>query len=180
MPQRFSRDEFHCWAEGQSTRYERVCGEPVAMSPERIQHVRVKARVWAALDRAIAAAGVDCEALSDGVTIEVDEDTDYEPDAVVNCGPPASPDAIAAANPVVVVEVLSPGTQSIDTSDKLAGYFRLASVQHYLVVSTRRSEVIHHRREGGAIVSHVVSVGAIELDPPGITIDIGELYPLQR
>jgi len=106
--------------------------------------------------------------------------TDYEPDAVVNCGPPASPDAIAAANPVVVVEVLAPGTKSIDTSDKLAGYFRLASVQHYLVVSTRRSEVIHHRREGGAIVSHVVSVGAIELDPPGITIDIGELYPLQR
>jgi Uma2 family endonuclease len=152
MPQRLSREEFHCWAEGQSTRYERVGGEPVAMSPERIQHVRVKARVWAALDRAIAAAGVDCEALSDGVTIEVDADTDYEPDAVVNCGPPASPDAIAAANPVIVVEVLAPGTQSIDTSDKLAGYFRLASVQHYLVVSTRRSEVIHHRRAAGAIV----------------------------
>jgi Uma2 family endonuclease len=180
MPQRLSREEFHCWAEGQSTRYERVGGEPVAMSPERIQHVRVKARVWAALDRAIAAAGVDCEALSDGVTIEVDEDTDYEPDAVVNCGPPASPDAIAAANPVVVVEVLSPGTQAIDTSDKLAGYFRLASVQHYLVVSTRRREVIHHRREGAAIVSHVVNVGAIELDPPGITIDIADLYPPQR
>ena len=33
--------------------------------------VRVKARVWAALDRAIATAGVDCEALNDGVTIEV-------------------------------------------------------------------------------------------------------------
>jgi Uma2 family endonuclease len=85
--------------------------------PERIQHVRVKARVWAALDRAIASAGVDCEALSDGVTIEVDDDTDYEPDAIVNCGPCASPDAIAATNPVIVVEVLSPATQSIDTSD---------------------------------------------------------------
>ena len=180
MAQRLTREEFQQWADGQPARYERVCGEPVAMSPERIQHVRVKARVWAALDRAIAAAGVDCEALGDGVTIEVDEDTDYEPDAVVNCGPPASPDAIAAANPVIVVEVLSPGTQSIDTSDKLAGYFRLASVQHYLIVSTRRHEVVHHRRENDAIVSRVVNVGAIKLDPPGITIDVAELYPHPR
>src|ERR1700759_5755100 len=118
MALRLSREEFHRWAEGQPVRYERVNGEPVAMSPERIQHVRVKARVWAALDRAVATAGVDCEALNDGVTIEVDDDTDYEPDAGVNGGLPAEPDAVAAANPVIVVEVLSPSTQSIDTGDK--------------------------------------------------------------
>jgi Uma2 family endonuclease len=180
MAQRLSREEFHRWAEGQPVRYERVNGEPVAMSPERIQHVRVKARVWAALDRAIATAGVDCEALNDGVTIEVDDDTDYEPDAVVNCGPAASPDAIAATNPVIVVEVLSPSTQSIDTGDKLAGYFRVASVQHYLIVSTRRREVIHHQRRGEIIVSKVTNVGSIGLDPPGIAIDIAEFYPPSR
>jgi Uma2 family endonuclease len=180
MARRLSRDEFRRWAEGQVGRYERVSGEPIAMSPERIQHVRVKTRTWAALDRAIAAAGVDCEALGDGVTIEVDDDTDYEPDVVVSCGPPASPDAVAAANPVIVVEVLSPGTQSIDTSDKLTGYFRLASVQHYLIVSTRRREVILHRREGDAIVSRIINVGTIDLDPPGITFDIGDLYPAPR
>ena len=180
MPQRLSREECHRWAETHPARYERVGGEPVAMAPERIQHIRVKARVWAALDRAIAAAGVDCEALGDGVTIEVDDDTDYAPDAVVNRGPPASPDAIAAANPVIIVEVLSPGTQSIDTSDKLAGYFKLASVAHYLIVSARRREVIHHRRDAGVIVSRVVNVGAIELDPPGLTVDMAEFYPPQR
>ncbi len=180
MPQRLSREEFHRWAEAQPVRYERVNGEPVAMSPERIQHVRVKARVWAALDRAITTAGVDCEALNDGVTIEIDDDTDYEPDAVVNCGPAASPDAIAAANPVIVVEVLSPSTQSIDTGDKLAGYFRVASVQHYLIVSTRRREVIHHQRHGEVIVSKVANIGTIGLDPPGITIDVAEFYPPSR
>ena len=57
-------------------------------------------------------AGLDCEALGDGVTIEVDDDTDYEPDAVVNYGPELPPDATAASNPVIVVEVLSPSTQS--------------------------------------------------------------------
>jgi Uma2 family endonuclease len=177
MAQRLSREEFRRWAEGQRQRYERIAGEPVAMSPERIEHARIKGRVWAALDRAIRAANLPCEALPDGVTIEVDDDTDYEPDAIVNCGPPAPGEAIAATNPVVVVEVLSPGTQSIDFADKLADYFRVPSIQHYLIVRARRREVIHHRRDGAVIVSSVINLGSIEMDPPGIIIDLSDIYP---
>jgi len=66
-------------------------------------------RVWAALDRAIRAAALPCEALPGGITVDVDDDTNYEPDAIVNCGPELPEDAIAAKNPVIVVEVLSPG-----------------------------------------------------------------------
>src|SRR6478752_10818930 len=126
MAQHLSREEFRRWAEKQDRRYERIAGEPVAMSPERIEHARVKSRVWAALDRAIRNAGLACEALPDGITVEVDADTGYEPDAIVNCGPPAPGDAVAATNPVVVVEVLSPSTEAIDLPDKLGDYFRLA------------------------------------------------------
>jgi Uma2 family endonuclease len=177
MAQRLSREEFRHWAEGQKGRYERIAGEPVAMSPERIEHARIKGRVWAALDRAVRAASMACEALPDGVTIEVDEDTDYEPDAIVNCGPPAPGDAIAATNPVVVVEVLSPSTQSIDLAAKLADYFRVPSIQHYLIVGVRRREVIHHSRAGAEIVTRVINIGSIRLDPPGIEIDLAEIYP---
>ena len=113
----------------------------------------------------------------DGITVEVDDDTDYEPDALVNCGPRVPPDAVSATNPVIVVEVVSPRTQAIDTSDKLADYFRVASIQHYLIVSARRREVIHHRRGSEGIVSRVVNLGSIRLDPPqGITIDVAEVY----
>lgn len=176
MALRLTREEFHRWAEGQTQRYERVGGEPVAMSPERIQHVRIKSRVWAALDRAVREGGLDCEALGDGVTIEVDEDTDYEPDALVNCGPRLPPDAIAATDPVIVVEVLSPSTQSVDSSEKLADYFRVPSIQHYLIVRSRRQEIIHHRRSGDEIVSRTVNVGAIRLDPPGIVLNVVDVY----
>ncbi len=176
MQQRLTREEYLRWVETQPKRYERIGGEPVAMSPERVQHVRVKNRIWAALDRAIRQDGLDCEALGDGMTIEVDADTDYEPDAVVNCGPKLSPDTTVASNPVVVVEVLSPATQSIDTSDKLADYFRVPSIQHYLILRARKPEIIHHSRMGGDIVSRVVNVGMLRLDPPGISIDVGEVY----
>ena len=176
MAVRLGREEFRRWAEGQPQRYERICGEPVAMSPERIQHVRIKSRIWAALDRAIRDGGFKCEALADGVTVEVDEDTDYEPDAIVNCGPPMHPDAIAATNPIIVVEVLSPSTQSIDSGDKLADYFKVPSIQHYLVVRTRRREIIHHRRDGTNIISTPVHIGIVRLDPPGIALDVQEVY----
>jgi Uma2 family endonuclease len=180
MPQRLTREEYLRWVEGQPKRYERIAGEPVAMSPERAQHVRVKNQIWAALDRAIRQAGLDCEALGDGMTIEVDADTDYEPDAVVNCGPPLSPDATVATNPIIVVEVLSPATQSIDTNDKLADYLRVPSIQHYLVLRARRPEIIHFSRVGSEIVSRVVNVGAITLDPPGISFDVAEVYAAAR
>ncbi len=176
MSLRLTREQFHRWAEGQRGRYERVAGEPVAMSPERAQHVRLKNRVWAALDRAVREAGLDCEALGDGVTVEVDADTDYEPDALVNCGPRLHPDATAATNPVIVVEVLSPSTQSVDSGEKLADYFRVPSVQHYLIVRARRQEIIHHWRVGDKIVSNAVNIGSIVLDPPGIRFDVADVY----
>jgi Uma2 family endonuclease len=176
MPLRLTRQEFQVWAEAQTARYERVAGEPVAMSPERIEHIRIKSRIWAALDRAIQQARLDCEAVADGLTMEVDDDTDYEPDALVNCGARLPPDATAASNPVVVVEVLSPSTQSIDSSDKLADYFRVPSIQHYLIVRAKRREIIHHSRSGAHIVSKVINIGKIELNPPGIVFDLVEVY----
>jgi Uma2 family endonuclease len=176
MAPRLTREEFHRWAEGRTGRYERVGGEPVAMLPERIQHVRIKSRVWAALDRAIREGGLDCAALADGVTIEVDAETDYEPDATVNCGPRLPADATAATDPVIVVEVLSPSTESVDSGEKLADYFRVPSIQHYLIVRARRQEIIHHWRSGREIVSRAVNIGTIQLDPPGILLDVAEVY----
>ena len=137
-------------------------------------------RVWAALDRAIRAAALPCEALPGGITVDVDDDTNYEPDAIVNCGPELPEDAIAATNPVIVVEVLSPADQSIDAGDKLADYFRVASVRHYLIFRARRREVIHHRRTGDSIASRIVHIGPIVLDPPGITVDLADFYGTAR
>ena len=108
-------------------------GRIVAMVPERGAHPRVKAAVYKAFERAIARAGLDCQAHPDGATIEIG-DCDYEPDAMVNCGQPIAHEAVAAPNPVIVVEVLSPGTASTDTGAKLAGYFSLPSIMHCLIV----------------------------------------------
>lgn len=173
-----NRAEYHRWAEAQPRgRYERVAGVVEAMAPERAAHARVKARVWQALDRAIRAAGLSCEALPDGITIEVGDDTDYEPDAVVTCGAAMADNDVAASNPVVVVEVLSPSTQAVDTGAKLADYFKVPSIRHYLVIrADRRSVTRHRRRDDGGIETRVAAEGRIALDPPGIEISVEDLY----
>lgn len=80
-------EEFLRWVREQpdTTRYELVHGEPVAMAPERIEHARVKHRVTRSLEDGIARAGLRCEALPDGVGLSIDEHTLYEPGAMVVC-----------------------------------------------------------------------------------------------
>ena len=138
---RMSRDEYRRWTEQQpSGRFERIDGVVSAMAPERASHADRKALVWLALRQAIAAAELDCHVYPDGMTVEVD-DNDFEPDAVLHCGERLPGDAIAVPEPMVVVEVLSPSTRGDDPTRKLVAYFRVPSVQHYLVLwaDSRRS-----------------------------------------
>jgi Uma2 family endonuclease len=173
---RMSREEFRAWAEQQPHgRFERINGVVVAMAPERITHARAKARIWRALDRAIRAAGCPCEALPDGVTVEVG-DNDYEPDAIVQCGP-LDPNGLVADRPVIMVEVLSPSTSGTDRAWKLQEYFRLPSLHHYLLVWPDKPQIVHHRRGAdGAIETSMETAGDIRLDPPGITFAVEEVY----
>src|SRR3984957_17891534 len=92
----YSREEFRRWCAAQPKgRYERVDGRIVAMALERGAHLRVKGAIYRALDHAVAIAGVPCQALPDGATVETG-DNDYEPDAMVNCGESMADDAIGA------------------------------------------------------------------------------------
>ncbi|GAB6842805.1 Uma2 family endonuclease [Methylorubrum rhodinum] len=170
-------DAFLAWAEGRPGRYELIDGEIVAMSPQRARHARVEFRIQTALSRAIADAGIPCEMLPDGMTVRIDPRTAFEPDALVRCGEPVPDDAVEAERPVIVVEVLSPSTASIDFSDNLDGYFQIPSVAHYLIVDPRRSAVIHYRRgDGDLIETRIASSGELRLDPPGLTLSVAALF----
>ena len=111
------------------------------------------------------------------MTVEIDEHTTYEPDALVHCGDPLPDETVIVPAPVIVVEVLSPRTASRDVGAKLADYFRVPSVRHYLIARTDRPTIIHHRRgEGEEIITRVVTSGTFALDPPGLTLDLARIY----
>src|SRR5947199_9645081 len=128
-----SIDEFMAWAERQPDRFELLDGVPSATSPERVIHGETKYRMARALDEAIAKAAVPCRFVLDSAAVQIDARSSYQPDVMVYCGEPVSGDALVIANPLIVVEVLSPGNAMKDLRDKLQGYFRVPSVQHCLV-----------------------------------------------
>lgn len=175
---RMTAAEFLEWAAGpESRRGELFRGEIVAMAPERAEHGRVKARVWRALADAIDRTSLPCEAFVDSLGVAIDDFTVYEPDALVNCGGPVAAEDMLAPSPVVVVEVISPSSRSLDTNAKLTDYFKLESVSHYLVVDCGRRLVLHYTRDGDKIAVSFVLEGRIDLDPPGLSLEMADIFP---
>ena len=169
-------DEFLVWAEGREGNWELHDGAAVLMAPERIRHTFVKTNAAIALANAVRRAGVRCLALSEGVTVRVAARRAFVPDASVLCPPPGD-DELTTANPLIVVEVLSPSTAAFDHGAKLEGYFSLASLAHYLLIDPDRRVLIHHSRgRGDVIETRILHEGAVRLDPPGLAFDVGELF----
>jgi Uma2 family endonuclease len=109
--------------------------------------------------------------------VRIDETKAYEPDAVVYCGRKIASSALEIANPAIIIEVLSQAVRRVQTSFKLAGYFRLPSVAHYLIVDPTQPSIIHHSRgSGDTILTRVITEGRIALDPPGLELDLADIY----
>jgi Uma2 family endonuclease len=175
--QKMTVDEYLAWAEGRPGRFELYAGVVYAMAPERAVHAEVKYAVQTALLSGIRRAGIPCHMLPDGMTVRVDDDTAHEPDALVYCGTELPGSVVEVPHPTIVVEVLSPSRRHIDASAKLAGYFCVPSVHHYLIVDPDRRLIIHHGRgEGDVIATRIVSEGTLRFDPPGMDVTVGEMF----
>src|SRR5689334_11021296 len=167
---RMTSAEFIDWARRQpSGRYELVDGEVVAMSPERVTHLRVKLDVAVALRAAVATAGLPCEVLPDGASIVIDDHHVHEPDALVRCGEPLEGSLVEIPDPLIVVEVLSPSNTRAEMEAKLARYWTVPPIRHCLVVDPDARTVTHLRRGGDeSILTRIVRKGTLVLDPPGL------------
>jgi Uma2 family endonuclease len=175
--ERMTVEEFLAWSERSPGRYELVDGRIFAQAAERAAHAKIKGEVFVALREAIRRAGAPCHALPDGMAVRVDARTVFEPDAQVYCGPPLPDDALILETSIIVVEVISPSTGRNDALGKLEGYFRLSSVRHHLILSPDEPLVIHHARgEGETIETRIFLSGVVALDPPGLKLDLTEIY----
>ena len=158
-------------------RTELINGQVVGMSPERVEHNEVKAALYMELRRAIANAALACHAVTDGMTVQIDDFTAYEPDAAVYCGPRLPRGSLVIPEPLIVAEVLSPASAHTDRSAKLVGYFKLPSVAHYLIIYPLAQSVEHHARNNdGAVIVKSMTSGDLLLDPPGLRIDVTALF----
>ncbi|MBI2719548.1 MAG: Uma2 family endonuclease [Rhizobiales bacterium] len=161
--------------QGASGRYELVDGEVLKMAAETVLHVRLKGRIFGALATAIDRKGLDCEAFQDGVSIKISPNTAREPDVSVQCGSQANELSMVLDRPLIVVEVVSPSSNSSGANQKLAEYFSVPSIMHYLIVWPKQSYCYHHKRiDDNKVLTTIVRSGTIEFDPPGIQLSVSD------
>ena len=180
LPTRMTVDEFLAWAVRQEKgRYELFKGRVVMQQPQTWRHADIRWRIANILADAIELAGVPFYAAPDGMTVRISKDEAFEPDALVAPLPKPEGLDLEIPNPVLVVEVLSPSSVKRDLSDKLAGYFLVPSIAHYLVIDPEEREVIWYRRAAGGALEPPVPLqdGALQLDPPGIELAVADIFP---
>jgi Uma2 family endonuclease len=173
-------DEFLVWAEGREGRWELYDGVPCKTSPDTVGHGEVKMAVYLALRRAARTAGQPCHILGSGIGVRISDLVMYVPDASVYCGQELPDAAMEVPNPVILVEVASPRTREMDERVKLANYFRLPSVQHYLIVDPHGPPMVHYTRQAdGTILRSVVREGTLRFAPPGIEAGVKEMFEVE-
>ena len=109
LPTRMTVDEFLLWSQQQAKgRYELQDGRVIMQQSQTWGHAELRVHIYNLLKAAIAQAGLPYYAAPDGMTVRITEDTACEPDALVAPLPAPQRLDLEIANPVIVVEVLSP------------------------------------------------------------------------
>ena len=177
-PKRMTVDEFLAWAAHRPGRYELHGGIVVGMSPERNMHARTKRDTMVEFMRAVAAAGVDCEVFPDGTSVVIDDKTHRRAGCRDKLWPACRDLLLSIDSRVVVVEVTSPSSGTVDTGSKLVGYIRAESVRHILILDPVLKTVIHHAQTGPTTFAGTsLAEAPLTLDPPGIKVNVEAFLP---
>jgi Uma2 family endonuclease len=146
----YTLEEYFALVEVSEARYEYWDGEIVCMSGGTQHHYIISDNLHAQLSGLLK--GRECRAFSGSVPIHTPSLPPYRyPDASVVCGKPVftkTGKIDTLVNPLLVIEVLSPGTELLDRNQKKAAYQSLPTVQEYLLVAQHEPHVTQFLREG--------------------------------
>lgn len=144
---RMTLDEFLHWEDGTDTRYELVGGFPVAMAPPARAHGMLCARLAGMIDAAVRSRRPCTAQTEAGIARPDRDDACYIADIAVSCRPSQRGEQLVS-DPVLVVEVLSPGTERYDRRAKVPVYCEIASLNEILLIDSEAAYAEILRREG--------------------------------
>ncbi len=174
---RMTLAEFLRWEDGTDTRYELLAGVPVAMAPPAIAHGILALRLGARIDAALRTRPPCFGQSEAGIARPDRNDTCYIADLAVACTPPVRGQQLLQ-DPLLIVEILSPGTALHDRQTKVSDYRRLASVEEILLINSTSifAEVL--RREGDRWITEILRgpQATLSLVSIGLTAAMSELY----
>ena len=154
-------------------------GEVFAFAGASTRHDRIVVNTLAAIHGQLR--GGPCNPFSSDMRITIPQTQHYTyADVVVVCGEPELDDDFKdnLLNPIVIVEVLSPSTESYDRGKKFESYQRIASLTEYVLVSQDRPRVEQFLRQpdGRWLYSEVSGAGVIKLTSIDCELSLEDIY----
>jgi Uma2 family endonuclease len=173
-----SFDEYLRLEEASEERHEYVAGRLYAMVGGTATHNIVTSNIHVALYAKLG--GTPCRAFRENMKLRIRQFEDYRsfyPDIFVACNP-GDNHPLFRDEPLLVVEVLSDGTERSDIEEKLPLYRQIPSLEEILYVDSRRVGWTLFRRAtgwapeaSGRAPESVVSIPSL-----GFEMTLGDVY----
>jgi Uma2 family endonuclease len=174
--------EYLAFADEQEYKYEYANGQVIAMAGASDNHKTIAVNITTTLN--IQMRETNCRVHASDARVYIDSKATYRhPDATVYCGDPvyAQGRTDTITNPVMLVEVMSPGTEYIDRGQKLTEYTQMESLQAYVLIAQDepRVEIFRRQTVNKWQYEHVSGLDAelaVQVQGYEIRLSLAELY----
>lgn len=177
-------EEFFAWHERQEEKYELIDGYPVlkfkrdpvtGMAGGTAAHGLIMLNAGAALRAQLR--GKRCRPLPSDVAVKIPSGKHRYPDLSIDCGP-LDRQAQACAEPVLVLEVLSPTTTWKEQNAKLADYQSVPTLRYIVLVEQARryAQIWTRRSSGWTLSEHAAPDSRLAFPSLEVELAFDDLY----
>ena len=180
MPQAretFRAEDYLTWKATQAERHEFVDGEVFAMAGAEDRHVTVTGNLYMALRQHLR--GTPCRTFMADMKVQADAASSYfYPDVVVTCSAADADSRQIKREPLLIIEVFSPGTEAYDRGEKFQRYRQIPSLAEYALVDIERRRVdVFRKLPDGLWVLHPFDAEMpVVLASVDLTVSVEALY----
>lgn len=176
--QRWTRESYLAFDRASDEKHEFIDGNVCAMTGASENHNLINVNITIALG--IQFRGRPCKLYANDMRVRLPSHNYVYPDIAVVCGEAQLEDEHldTLLNPTVIIEVLSPSTESYDRGKKFEHYRALESLQEYLLVSQEQAHIERYiRQEDGWLLTEAKGMEAsIELSSIGCALTLADVY----
>lgn len=177
----FTVEEYLELEQTSDIRHEYFAGEVFAMAGGSKEHNIISGNVYSRLRSQLR--GSSCNVFMSDMKVRINLANEnqtifYYPDVIVSCDT-EDQDRYFLNYPCLIIEVLSPSTETIDRREKLLNYRSLASLKEYVLISQDEVKVEVYRQDekrNWTIQTLINRDDKLHLDSVGLILEMTDIY----
>lgn len=175
QPRRVSFKEYLAFEETSEVRHELIEGVIFAMSGGSDAHNIICTNLTIEIGAPLRGK---CQTFQGQMKLKVEHQYDgdgYYPDLMVTCSS-TDRERLYRKEPVLLVEVLSPSSESLDRGGKFANYTSIPSLQEYVLVAQDVPQIEIMRRRNAWKPDFIFMSDTLVLESVGLSIPVANIY----